>query len=251
MSDGQNDTERTRKSRATQKRQIVDWNFFKIPAFHISHVEIHFVNLSNNAVLPLQHLQDGHHAVRASMLVDPVTQAAVSAGISASDVAQSVVETVVSTTMPQVVDISTSGAEVSVGEAVGIQPGQVHIMEVADGTTVTSADVQAAIGEAMQTGHVTVEASDTLGITVPAEILAAMAAAQSHPHLLIATADQQLMQTQVTAAAVTAGEQQVLEAQTALQVANSITQASDLGSEVETSATGEQQQQLEQPMETE
>lgn len=185
------------------------------------------------------------------MLVDPVTQAAVSAGISASDVAQSVVETVVSTTLPQVVDIATSGAEVPVGEAVGIQPGQVHIMEVTDGTTVTSADVQAAIGEAMQTGHVTVEASDTLGITVPAEILAAMAAAQSHPHLLIATADQQLMQAQVAAAAVASGEQQVLEAQTALQATSSITQTSDLGSEIETSAPGEQQQQLEQPMETE
>ena len=188
------------------------------------------------------------------MLVDPVTQAAVSAGISASDVAQSVVETVVSTTMPQVVDIPTSGGEVPVGDAVGIQPGQVHIMEVSDGTTVTTADVEAAIGEAMQTGHVTVEASDTLGITVPAEILAAMAAAQSHPHLLITTADQQLLQTQVTAAAVAAGQQQVLEAQTALQATNSITQASDdpsqLGSEVETSAPGEQQQQLEQPMET-
>lgn len=166
--------------------------------------------------------------------------------------AQSVVETVVSTTMPQVVDIPTSGAEVPVGEAVGIPPGQVHIMEVTDGTTVTSADVQAAIGEAMQTGHVTVEASDTLGITVPAEILAAMAAAQSHPHLLIATADQQLMQ--VSAAAVAAGEQQVMEAQTALQTTNSITQASEdpsqLGSEVEASVPGEQQQQLEQPMET-
>lgn len=188
------------------------------------------------------------------MLVDPVTQAAVSAGISASDVAQSVVETVVSTTMPQVVDIPTSGVEVPVGEAVGIPPGQVHIMEVTDGTTVTSADVQAAIGEAMQTGHVTVEASDTLGITVPAEILAAMAAAQSHPHLLIATADQQLMQAQVSVAAVAAGEQQVMEAQTALQTTNSITQASEdpsqLGSEVEASAPGEQQQQLEQPMET-
>ena len=185
------------------------------------------------------------------MLVDPVTQAAVSAGISASDVAQSVVETVVSTTMPQVVDISTSGGEVPVGEAVGIQPGQVHIMEVTDGTTVTSADVQAVIGEAMQTGHVTVEASDTLGITVPAEILAAMAAAQSHPHLLIATADQQLIQTQV---AVAAGEQQVLEAQTTLQATNSITQASEdpshLGSEVVTSAPGEQQHGLGQPMET-
>jgi len=174
------------------------------------------------------------------MLVDPVTQAAVSAGISAGDVAQSVVETVVSTTIPQVVDIPTSGGEVPVGEAVGIQPGQVHIMEVT--------------GDAMQTGHVTVEASETLGITVPAEILAAMAAAQSHPHLLIATADQQLMQAQVAAAAVTAGEQQVLEAQTALHATNSIAQASEdpshLGSEVETSASGEQQQQLGQPMET-
>ncbi len=184
------------------------------------------------------------------MLVDPVTQAAVNAGISASDVTQSVVETVVSTTMPQVVDIPNSGAEVPVGETVGIPSGQVHIMEVTDGTAVTSADVQAAIGEAMQTGHVTVEASDTLGITVPAEILAAMAAAQSHPHLLIAAADQQLMQAQVAAA----GEQQVLEAQAAVQLANGLNQASgdatQLVGEVVTSAPGEQQQQLEQPMET-
>lgn len=185
------------------------------------------------------------------MLVDPVTQAAVNAGISASDVTQSVVETVVSTTMQQVVDIPTSGAEVPVGETVDIQPGQVHIMEVTDGTAVTSADVQAVIGEAMQTGHVTVEASDTLGITVPAEILAAMAAAQSHPHLLIATADQQLMQAQVAAAA---GEQQVLEAPAAVQPANGLNQtsgdAAQLGGEVETTAPGEHQQQLEQPMET-
>lgn len=193
------------------------------------------------------------------MLVDPVTQAAVNAGISASDVAQSVVETVVSTTMPQVVDLTTSGAEVSVGEAVGISHGQVHIMEVTDGTAVTSADVQAAIGEAMQTGHVTVEASDTLGITVPAEILAAMAAAQSHPHLLITTADQQLMQAQVAAAVAAAGGQQVMEAQGEVQTANGMTHqggdgmsqdAAQMGGEVETSAPGEQQQQLEQPMET-
>lgn len=186
------------------------------------------------------------------MLVDPVTQAAVNAGISASDVTQSVVETVVSTTMPQVVDIPTPGAEVPVGETVGIPSGQVHIMEVTDGTAVTSADVQAVIGEAMQTGHVTVEASDTLGITVPAEILAAMAAAQSHPHLLIATADQQLMQAQV--AAVAASEQHVLEAQATVQPANGLNQAPEnaaqLGGEVETSAPGAQQQQLEQPMET-
>ena len=177
------------------------------------------------------------------MLVDPVTQAAVSAGISASDVG----ETVVSTTMSQVVDIPTSATEVSVGDTVSIPHGQVHIMEVTDGTG--GADVQAVLGEAMQTGHVTVEASDTLGITVPAEILAAMAAAQSHPHLLIAT-DQQLMQTQVTVSA----EQQVLEAQAAngtVQDAEGITQSSETvaqpGGEEEASVPGEQ---LEQPMET-
>ena len=189
------------------------------------------------------------------MLVDPVTQAAVNAGIAAGDVTQSVVETVVSTTMSQVVDIPTSGAEVAVGEAVGIPHGQVHIMEVTDGTAVATTDaVQAAIGEAMQTAHVTVEGTDTLGITVPAEILAAMAAAQSHPHLLIATADQQLMQAQV-AAATAAAEQQVLEAQAVVQPASGMGQTSEesaqLGdSEVNTSAPGEQQQQLEQPMET-
>ena len=174
------------------------------------------------------------------MLVDPVTQAAVSAGISASDVG----ETVVSTTMSQVVDIPTSATEVSVGDTVGIPHGQVHIMEVTDGTG--GADVQAVLGEAMQTGHVTVEASDTLGITVPAEILAAMAAAQSHPHLLIAAADQQLMQTQVSVSA----EQQVLEAQAANDAVG-ISQSSETvaqpGGEEETSASGEQ---LEQPMET-
>lgn len=143
-------------------------------------------------------------SVRASILVDPVTQAAVSAGISASDVGHSVVETVVSTSMSQVVDIPASGSEVAVG--VGIPHGQVHIMEVADATG--TSDVQTAIGEAMQAGHVTVDTSDALGITVPAEILAAMAAAQSHPHLLIATADQQLMQAQVNVGA----DQPVLEA---------------------------------------
>lgn len=210
-------------------------------------------------VLSQQHLQDGH-TVQASMLVDPVTQAAVSAGISASDVGQSVVETVV-TTMPQVVDIPASGAEVSVGEAVGIPTGQVHIMEVTDGTAVTTADVQAAIGEAMQTAHVTVEGSD-LGITVPAEILAAMAAAQSHPHLLIATADQQMMQAQVTTAAVATGDQQVLDAQGAVQAVSGMTQSGDamsqasggaaqLGSELQASGPGGQQQQVEESMQTE
>ena len=187
------------------------------------------------------------------MLVDPVTQAAVSAGISASDVGQSVVETVVSTSMPQVVDIPTSGTEVSVGEAVGIPHGQVTIMEVSHGTG--GADVQAAIGEAMQTAHVTVGASDTLGITVPAEILAAMAAAQTHPHLLIATGDQQLMQAQVNAVA----EQQVLEAHAAngavhggegmSQSAETVAQPGD-GEEASALGEQQQQQQLEQPMET-
>ena len=182
------------------------------------------------------------------MLVDPVTQAAVNAGISASDVGQSVVETVVSTTMPQVVDIPTSAAEVSVGEAVGIPHGQVHIMEVTDGTA--GAEVHAAIGEAMQTAHVTVEGSDSLGITVPAEILAAMAAAQSHPHLLIATADQQLIQAQVNAAT----EQQVLEAhvvQGTVQMSQTTEPVAQPGGGEEASALGEQQQQeLEQSMET-
>ena len=178
------------------------------------------------------------------MLVDPVTQAAVSAGISASDVG----ETVVSTTMSQVVDIPSSGAEVSVGDTINIPHGQVQIMEVADGTG--GGDVQVSISEAMQTGHVTVEASDTLGITVPAEILAAMAAAQSHPHLLIATADQQLMQAQVNVAT----DQQVLEAQVAnstIQATEGASQASEAvtqpGGEVEASVPAEQ---LEQPMET-
>ena len=178
------------------------------------------------------------------MLVDPVTQAAVNAGISASDVGQSVVETVVSTTMPQVVDIPTSAAEVSVGEAVGIPHGQVHIMEVTDGTA--GAEVHAAIGEAMQTAHVTVEGSDSLGITVPAEILAAMAAAQSHPHLLIATADQQLIQAQMNAAT----EQQVLEAhvvQGTVQGGGEMSQSSEPvaqpGGGEEASALGEQQEQ--------
>lgn len=194
-----------------------------------------------------QHLQDGH-SVQAAMLVDPVTQAAVSAGISASDVGQSVVETVV-TTMPQVVDIPTAGSEVSVGEAVGIPTGQVHIMEVADGTAVTTADVQAAIGEAMQTAHVTVEGSDTVGITVPAEILAAMAAAQSHPHLLIATADQQLMQAQVTDAA---ADQQTLETQGGDVVGQASGSSAQLGGDLQASGHGaQQQQQLEEPMQTE
>ncbi|KAK2574209.1 Zinc finger protein 665 [Acropora cervicornis] len=157
---------------------------------------------AEDAVLQ-QHLSDAR-SVRASILVDPVTQAAVSAGISASDVGHSVVETVVSTSMSQVVDIPASGSEVAVG--VGIPHGQVHIMEVADATG--TSDVQTAIGEAMQAGHVTIDTSDALGITVPAEILAAMAAAQSHPHLLIATADQQLMQAQVNVGA----DQPVLEA---------------------------------------
>lgn len=183
------------------------------------------------------------------MLVDPVTQAAVSAGISASDVGHSVVETVVSTSIPQVVDMSTSGAEVSVGEAVGIPHGQVHIMEVSDGTG------GASDGEALQTGHVTVEASDTLGITVPAEILAAMAAAQSHPHLLIATTDQQIMQAQVNVAA----EQHVLEAHAvsgAVHSGEELSQSSEAVAQPvagdQTSALGEQhQQQLGEPMETE
>lgn len=191
----------------------------------------------------LQHLPDAH-TVRASMLVDPVTQAAVSAGISASDVG----ETVVSTTMSQVVDIPSSGGEVSVGDTINIPHGQVQIMEVADGTA--GGDVQVSISEAMQTGHVTVEASDTLGITVPAEILAAMAAAQSHPHLLIATADQQLMQAQVNVAT----DQQVLEAQAAnstIQATEGASHTSEAatqpGGEVEASVPAEQ---LEQPMET-
>ena len=195
----------------------------------------------------MQHLQDGH-AVQASMLVDPVTQAAVNAGISASDVGQSVVETVV-TTMPQVVDIATAGSEVSVGEAVGIPTGQVHIMEVADGTAVTTADVQAAIGEAMQTAHVTVEGSDTLGITVPAEILAAMAAAQSHPHLLIATADQHLMQAQVAAGA---ADQQALQTQGGDVVNQASGGSTQLGGDLQASSHGaHQQQQMEEPMQTE
>ena len=187
------------------------------------------------------------------MLVDPVTQAAVSAGISASDVGHSVVETVVSTSMSQVVDIPTSSTEVAVGAAVAIPHGQVHIMEVSDGTG--PSDVQAAIGEAMQAGHVTVEAPDALGITVPAEILAAMAAAQSHPHLLIATDDQQLMQAQVNVGA----EQQGLEAHTTNEAEPNVGGMSESSeSVVHMESTEEasvlddpQHPQLEQPMETE
>ena len=194
----------------------------------------------------LQHLQDGS-GVRGPILVDPVTQAAVSAGISASDVSHSVVETVVSTTLSHV---PVTQAQLA-AEAVGIQHGQVHIMEVADGTTAGAVDVQAAIGEALQTGHVTVEASDSLGITVPAEILAAMAAAQSHPHLLIASADQQLMQAQVAEqeAALRAGAE--LPTQAANETIQSTESVPDQGVKIEATASSEQhEQELEQPMDT-
>ncbi|KAJ7333700.1 DNA-directed RNA polymerase I subunit rpa2 [Desmophyllum pertusum] len=72
-----------------------------------------------------------------------------------------------------------------------------------------------------------------------------MAAAQSHPHLLITTADQQLMQAQVAAAVAAAGGQQVMEAQGEVQTANGMTHqggdgmsqdAAQMGGEVETSA---------------
>lgn len=109
-------------------------------------------------------------------MVDPVTQAAVSAGISASEVAQSVVETVVSANMTQahditgglsnqVVEVSTSVAgqgtegEVSVGEEVG----QV-ILQTRDGS------------ESIETGAVEAAVHETVGISMPVEILAAMAA---------------------------------------------------------------------------
>ena len=92
----------------------------------------------------------------------------------------------------------------------------------------------------------TIRSSDTLGITVPAEILAAMAAAQAHPHLLIATGDQQLMQAQVNATA----EQQVLEAHAAngaVHGGEGMSQSSETVAQPGGGEEQQPQQQLEQP----
>ncbi|XP_032239440.2 zinc finger protein 184 isoform X2 [Nematostella vectensis] len=128
------------------------------------------------------------------IMIDPVSQAAVNAGISASDAAEVLVQSAVSTysqnhVSNQIIEVTTSdhvsqGSDAShaqmVADAIAqgsINPNQVAIMQLSQGT------------------HVAVPVSgidmETMNTTVPAEILAAMAAAQSSMLSTTASGEQQ------------------------------------------------------------